>query len=444
VDPGACPADDRCGDGLDNDCDGQIDEQADASGKDVCGDDEDNDCDGQIDEGHDADGDGNTWCGDSTVPGGAAGDCDDTSPDVFFGASERCDGVDNDCDGNTDESSSNKALCGAQEECIGRCVTPSCAIDGSVECEGNEMCDIETGQCVPRTCDETQCAPGEFCDSVSGQCTSQKRPNGDPCGSHEECASGSCIESAALRLSVRAERVCGKTCCSDAQCGPLETCFSPGSGARSCLPKSMISVSADATITCTEDDQCGTGRACGVETGLTIAGPNIETRTNVTAAVCRMPTGDEVRVGDSCGFDESVCRAQACVAVSFGFFSTFVCSSTCGSSDDCGPLSEAVGSVGRTYCRFVGTGTLSSGDEDFVPICVVARSGSETGSGGAGAPCRSGSECLDGACVGVGSGGQGICAPTCCNDSQCPSANDRPTRCRPVAFGQHYETRCVP
>lgn len=50
----------------------------------------DNDCDRQIDEGFDVDGDGKRVCD---------GDCDDTSALVFPGAEEICDGADNNCDG---------------------------------------------------------------------------------------------------------------------------------------------------------------------------------------------------------------------------------------------------------------------------------------------------------------------------------------------------------
>lgn len=50
----------------------------------------DNDCDGQIDEGFDQDGDGYTTC---------QGDCDDSDPNVNPGADEICDGIDNNCDG---------------------------------------------------------------------------------------------------------------------------------------------------------------------------------------------------------------------------------------------------------------------------------------------------------------------------------------------------------
>ncbi|HEU5179824.1 MAG TPA: MopE-related protein [Candidatus Polarisedimenticolia bacterium] len=55
----------------------------------------DNDCDGPIDESADADGDGFfSACG---------GDCNDSNPAVHPGVAELCNGVDDDCDGSTDE-----------------------------------------------------------------------------------------------------------------------------------------------------------------------------------------------------------------------------------------------------------------------------------------------------------------------------------------------------
>jgi hypothetical protein len=77
----------------------------------------DNNCDGNIDEGlatttyyQDADSDGYGDPANSTVacqaPTGyvaSSGDCDDTNSNIHPGATETCDGVDNDCDGSTDE-----------------------------------------------------------------------------------------------------------------------------------------------------------------------------------------------------------------------------------------------------------------------------------------------------------------------------------------------------
>lgn len=110
INPGAT---DIC-DGIDNNCNGQIDEDADLDGDgftscggdcddnnanvhpnmtEVC-DGIDNNCDGVIDEGFDLDGDGFTICN---------GDCNDNDITINPNVSEVCDGVDNNCNGTIDE-----------------------------------------------------------------------------------------------------------------------------------------------------------------------------------------------------------------------------------------------------------------------------------------------------------------------------------------------------
>ncbi|MCB9745853.1 MAG: VCBS repeat-containing protein [Alphaproteobacteria bacterium] len=95
ADPSVHPgAEERC-DGVDNDCDGQVDDDA-------------------VDVSTfyaDGDGDGH---GDAAAPveacappegASATGDdCDDAAPGTYPGAAERCEGVDNDCDGAVDEA----------------------------------------------------------------------------------------------------------------------------------------------------------------------------------------------------------------------------------------------------------------------------------------------------------------------------------------------------
>jgi hypothetical protein len=433
-----------CGDRIDNDCDGRIDEDPDPMGADKCGDGEDNDCDGKIDEGHDQDGDQYQWCGDITIPdGNRFGDCDDQNPNVYYQAPELCDGIDNDCDKVTDESDG-ESLCPTGQACIGqRCVVPSCLVEGSIECPPDQACDVETGKCGPKLCIAGRCTgPGEYCDQVSGQCRTTRRGNGETCLADGDCASGLCIDSAALRFSGTPRRVCGLTCCSDAECPEGERCFASGTGARSCLPVALVPVPSGASTTCTLDRQCSGGQVCGVEGGQRIESSVTESRNDLVTTVCRTPGANEGRVGDSCTRSTD-CGSRACVFGALGlFFSTVVCSTPCRTSTDCEPVASAASSFERatSYCRFLSAQT--SDDQDFVPICVVDRG--ETGTGGLGARCTSGGSCRDGACVGASQSEQGFCSPTCCNDSQCGRIGELSTRCRPVAFGDHFETRCVP
>jgi len=87
------PSEELC-DGVDNDCDGEVDEDAaDAETWYL-----DADGDGYGDPAADL-----TAC---EIPGGYVqddSDCDDSDPEVNPGAAERCDGVDNDCSGEVDE-----------------------------------------------------------------------------------------------------------------------------------------------------------------------------------------------------------------------------------------------------------------------------------------------------------------------------------------------------
>ncbi len=130
----------------------------------------DNDCDGLIDEGviqvfyKDVDGDGysdgTTSFGCQPLEGytskgnlvGLSGDCDDSDPGINPGASELCDGADNDCDGSTDEDFPVGQPCDGPDSDLCQEGTWQCSGTGTVVCsdttpDNTEICDGADNDC---------------------------------------------------------------------------------------------------------------------------------------------------------------------------------------------------------------------------------------------------------------------------------------------------------
>jgi hypothetical protein len=121
VDEGDPSLPDTCGDGIDNNCNGDIDEKIDVD--EMCNH-ADDDCDGEVDEGHDRDNDKFTWCGD--LYNENTRDCDEISANVNPQGTEVCDGVDNNCNRMVDEPTDGKPICAVGLMCLaGRCIVPS-------------------------------------------------------------------------------------------------------------------------------------------------------------------------------------------------------------------------------------------------------------------------------------------------------------------------------
>jgi hypothetical protein len=192
---------------------------------------------------------------------------------------ETCDGIDNDCNGMTDEGS----LCASNEVCDrGSCVK-SCG-SGEFPCNAGFVC--SSGYCVETSCATVACAEGKVCHNgvCAGPCDGVTCPQAQVCNA----GIGRCVDACA-GVTCGANRVCdGGVCVSACTCKGCEAghvcnqgsghCVDPGCENTMC-PTGMVCAAgacADACqgVTCPGGATCKEGQ-CG--------GPTMGTSTSTGA-----------------------------------------------------------------------------------------------------------------------------------------------------------------
>ena len=270
------------------------------------------------------------------TPGGLSA-CDGPSP-----AAETCDGADQDCDGQTDEDLPEEP-CGTSNP-KGKCFGLSTCVDGEIGCDAAEpaaeVCDGVDQDCDGQTdegaCDDANGCTNDACDGAGGQCLHVPVPgkceDGDVCTWDDACANGVCAgkpvdcddgddcsadscqsASGCVHLPQLA------TACDDGDpCTGADTCAkggcsgTPANDGSACDDGSLctaqdactLGVCAGKPVSCDDADPCTDG-ACVSGKGCVVAWND---------ALC--DDGDPCTIGDQCG--EGACQGKGVKACDDG------------------------------------------------------------------------------------------------------------------------------
>ena len=209
----------------------------------------DDDCDAQTDEGVAGGACGTGACAGAFVCDGHALACDGPAA-----TTETCNGQDDDCDGVTDNGFVNATGLYASADHCGSCGT-SCA--GTIA-HGTATCQVAGGHAG---CGVAWCDPGYW--KVSATACQPTAPFAcAACTDAADCGGDPCVDG-----------VCRPVCTSGAPCGPGFVCADAVAGVGNCVPKS-------GTCSCTVDN-AGASQACansndaGICTGTRVCNPGL-------------------------------------------------------------------------------------------------------------------------------------------------------------------------
>ncbi len=357
----------------------------------------DDDCDGEVDE-------------PGAAPNGIDGSADPGDPSVIIGAAcgntvglcsggvyacvngviicqggqspqpEECDCQDNDCDGSVDNPPPGESLCSAGKDCVASAVGCMCAEkcgNGEIPCPGGQTCLQGTvnGQpgnyCFPDPCPD-DCINKTVTDAGTGavECAPAGTPAGGDCiappvcackgenGCHEPCFGVVCTDGLVCTSYGAAAGTCVVDNCYQVPCQGCDTACHSGSCTDNpcepnpCQPAEVCKPSADFTShTCfgsCAEVTCEAGQTC-------------------KAGECK-PTCETCDVGQVCdnAADPPVCITNKCAE------------ELCMDGSYCDPLT---GECGDFPCAGV---VCPSDQECKLGDCFIKGSGGAGGSGGSG------------------------------------------------------------